>query len=429
MIHKEIADKYRILHLLQHGIAGDVFLVEHKALSCRRVLKIIEKTHPQYEFLVKEARILQRFHHSSIPIIYDISDFDTKTYLFEEFIEGENLKQYVQRQQHFSEALLLNYSTQLCEILQYIHSPAHRVLHLDIKPENILISDGQLKLIDFGSAICQNEARQDQVYFGSHGFFAPEQKQAGTLSEETDIYGTGKLMQYMLFHASKIPKGYVEIVKNCLRTGKKRYCSSDEIMADLQQLNLKKTKKQPIEQWFAVTGIPTNYHSSMFALQLADYLQKHSRKRVLLLDCNPGGMMEQLEDYETNSKETQRSFVYERNRITIAKRVTPQEAKGWRGRGYAYVVCDFGNLSTYLTELQYTCCFHTGSMTAWTIDHWCQSLEHMKQAKKNILVITEGDSSVAYQEFGNKYEVLSVAIISAMGRCNREFSRLLKRLI
>lgn len=429
MIHKDIADKYRVLRLLQHGIAGDILLVEHKALTCRRILKIIERNHPHYDFLVKEARVLQQFCHPSIPIIYDICEYDTKTYLIEEFIEGENLKQYFQRQGSLSEVLLLNYSIQLCEILQYIHGPAHRILHLDIKPENMLLSDYQLKLIDFGSAICQKKDELNTAYFGSPGFAAPEQMTAGALSEETDIYGLGKLMQYMLFYAEKVPKGFPEIVQNCLRTGAKRYTSADQVKQDLQRLKLKKTRKQPMEQWYAVAGIPTGYHSTVFALQLADYLKRRHKKSVLILDCNSVNGMEQLENYETTSSEAQKSFVYERNNITIAKRVAPQEVKGWRGRGYSYIICDFGNLSVQTAGIPFTRCFCTGSMTAWTVDFWKQYLEELNPTQKNALIITEGDAAMAHREFGGDYEIGQLALLSAIGTCSKEGRRIVRRFL
>ena len=97
MILTELLNKYHVLQLLHRGIGGDIWLAEHIALGEKRVLKTIEKSHPQYELLAREAKMLQQCRHSSIPIIYDILEFDTQTYIVEEFIQGENLKQYVGR--------------------------------------------------------------------------------------------------------------------------------------------------------------------------------------------------------------------------------------------------------------------------------------------------------------------------------------------
>ena len=55
MLPKELLEKYTVLQLLHHGIGGDVWLVEHIGLGSKRVLKSIEKSHPQYEILAGEA--------------------------------------------------------------------------------------------------------------------------------------------------------------------------------------------------------------------------------------------------------------------------------------------------------------------------------------------------------------------------------------
>ena len=125
MIPKELLNKYHFLQLLHHGIGGDVWLAEHIALGGKRVLKAIEKSHPQHDVLAREAKMLQQCHHSSIPIIYDILDFDTQTYIVEEFIQGETLKQYIARQRSISASVLLTISIQLCDCLLYT-SPSPR---------------------------------------------------------------------------------------------------------------------------------------------------------------------------------------------------------------------------------------------------------------------------------------------------------------
>ena len=71
MLPKELLEKYRKLQLLHHGIGGDVWLVEHIGLAGKRVLKFIEKSHPQHDILAREARVLQQCQHPSIPIIYE----------------------------------------------------------------------------------------------------------------------------------------------------------------------------------------------------------------------------------------------------------------------------------------------------------------------------------------------------------------------
>jgi len=60
MLPDELKNKYQILQLLHHGIGGDIWLAEHRALGDKRILKTIEKSHPQYRELVREANLLQQ---------------------------------------------------------------------------------------------------------------------------------------------------------------------------------------------------------------------------------------------------------------------------------------------------------------------------------------------------------------------------------
>jgi len=66
MLPDELLNKYNVLQLLHRGIGGEVWLAEHKALGCKRVLKAIEKSHPQYTMLAREANLLQQCQHSRL---------------------------------------------------------------------------------------------------------------------------------------------------------------------------------------------------------------------------------------------------------------------------------------------------------------------------------------------------------------------------
>ena len=430
MLPEALSDKYRFLKLMHQGIGGEVFLVEHKALACRRVIKTVKKTHPQYTSLVQEARLLQQFHHPSIPIIYDITECDTAAYLIEEFIEGETLRQYFLRLKSISEALLLTYSKQLCELLHYIHSPAHMVLHLDLKPENILISDCQIKLIDFGSAICRKQEKPIGVFFGSPGFYAPEQAEAGCLSEQTDIYGLGRLLEYMLLYAKKAPKGFSDIVQNCLRKGKKLYTSVEQVKQEIEQLTNGKqiSKAAPASSLFAVTGIPTEYHGIALATVLAAYFGEKG-KRVLLLLCSRSSDQDSLEEDDAKEEKELHGFVQERNGITVAERVALQEVKGWRGRGYDYIICDLGANTPLATGIAFTCWFCVGSISEYTSSFWHRMLDEALEGQQTALIVTEGDIKLAMQEFGNAYAVACLILHTPMFFCSKENRRLLKKLL
>ena len=430
MIPQELLNKYNVLQLLHRGIGGDVWLAEHKSLGGKRILKAIEKSHPQHDLLAREAKILQQCRHSSIPIIYDILEFDTQTYIVEEFIQGENLKQYIGRQGSLSASLLLEISIQLCEILIFLHHPARNILHLDIKPENILFENHKLKLIDFGSAIFQNQQNEKQFVFGTPAYCAPEMKNQGNLSEKTDIYCMGKCMEFLLLHTPKAPKGYRNMLSISLRKTGREYETAEQVLKDLKKLLRKKTTEKNREIWYAVSGVTSELESTMAALQLAMYLRDRYKKPVLYLDCTKEHWMEHPE-YSNNQRKTfggQQGFVFERKGITVAKRVAFQEINGWRNRGYPLVVVCFGIQIPLISEGAYRRCLFTGTITEFNLKEWDVLLPFGRDG--NVAVaLTGGDIRLAKRAFGPGCKIGWLPMyFEAFGQ-SKPFRRELKRLL
>ena len=431
MITQELLNKYNVLQLLHHGIGGDVWLAEHKSLGGKRILKIIEKSHPYHDLLAREAKILQQCRHSSIPIIYDILEFDTQTYIVEEFIQGENLKQYIGRQGSLSASLLLEISVQLCEILIFLHHPARNILHLDIKPENILFENHKMKLIDFGAAITISQQNEERFIFGTPAYCAPEMKNQGILSEKTDIYCMGKCMEFLLRHTPKAPKGYRTIVSRCLREEEKEYETAEGVLKDLQKLLRKKATEKSKETWYAVSGPASEEESSMAALQLAMYLRDRYKKPVLYLDCTKGHWMEHLENLTIRKEELrgQQGFVFERDGITVAKRVAPQEVNGWRNRGYSLVVSCFG-INIPLTPEGVTCGWLlAGTVTEFNLNQWETMLLAFGRSEKTAVALTGGDIRLAKRFLGKKWGIECLPLyFEAFGQ-SKPFRKHMKRLL
>jgi len=429
MLPDELLNKYNVVQLLHHGIGGAVWLAEHKSLGGRRVLKTIEKSHPQYHILVKEAKILQQCQHSSIPIIYDILEFDTQTYIVEEFIHGENLKQYIDRQKRISASLLLDISRQLCDILQFLHNPARQILHLDIKPENILLVNHNLKLIDFGSAIYRNR-NVTGFLFGTPAYCAPEMLTMGTLSERTDIYCMGKCMEYLLFHTMDAPKGYRNIVERCLRKADREYSTVEQIKKDLDRIGCKK-KERKRERWYAVTGVLSEHDSSMTAFQLAMYLRDRYHKPVLYLDCTEENSVRQTKDTEQEKRRTGDAggFTFEQNQISVVKRVALQEISGWRCKEHELVVVCLGTKSPLLTDCPFQCCILSGAVTRMCLKQWETLLLPLSRVNPVTVALTGGDISLAAAEWGDKCRIVKLPAYYEEFKTSKPFKRQMKQLL
>ena len=99
--------KYKLLQLLSNGIGGEVWLAEHIRLGAYRIIKCLYKKNPFYQALLQEAQILKQFTKPFLPCIYDIEENEIASYIIEEYLAGENLKDFFLRQKCLPERFLL----------------------------------------------------------------------------------------------------------------------------------------------------------------------------------------------------------------------------------------------------------------------------------------------------------------------------------
>lgn len=160
------------------------------------------------EKLIKEAKILSEVHHPHIVNVLEVFEENDTAYIAMEYISGNSLKYMMDKEGILPEAKVLTYARQIGEALQFVHEK--NILHLDIKPSNILIDqNGKARLIDFGVSkrydIEQQETSTTMLTL-SKGFASIEQyDNEGTQSFSPcpDIYSLGATMYNLL--TGKIP--------------------------------------------------------------------------------------------------------------------------------------------------------------------------------------------------------------------------------
>lgn len=210
-----------------------------------RVAKIVSIHTEWYEHILSEAKLMKNIKHSGIPVIYDIVFDKDSICVIEEYICGNSLTQYLKLQKNMTTKQICDIGIQLCNILEYMHEYGdHGILHLDLKPEHVLIdSDQKVYLIDFDHSHDRNQV-QDQCY-GSIGFAAPEQYHRLSLDRAADIYSLGMLILFMsgnrqnLFKVENLRlKEFYPIILKCLKHSPVlRYRSVKNVRADLQKIS------------------------------------------------------------------------------------------------------------------------------------------------------------------------------------------------
>ena len=160
----------------------------------------------------REARAVSALNHSNICTLHDIDTSEGQPFLVMEFLEGETLRQRIQKEPLSLEDLL-NLSIQVAEALDTAH--AGHVVHRDIKPANIFITArGQIKIMDFGLAKIEN-ARPVELgpdaptiamdlvtspgsAMGTVAYMSPEQARGEELDARTDLFSFGVVLYEMV---------------------------------------------------------------------------------------------------------------------------------------------------------------------------------------------------------------------------------------
>lgn len=192
--------KYRLLHKLGTGRTGTVWLSVHLGLEEYRAIKCVSRRCADYETFRREALILKELHHPGIPMIFDLEEDSEYFYLIEEYLQGYSLYTLIKGQGTLEQADAIHYGMQICGLVEYMHSACELpILYLDLQPNNLMICNGTVKLIDFDHAACCLNANQEQQRYGTKGCAAPEQYTSDRmLDQRTDIYAIGAVLRFML---------------------------------------------------------------------------------------------------------------------------------------------------------------------------------------------------------------------------------------
>ncbi len=205
-----LKQRYHIASQVGKGGFGAVYKAEDIQLG-NRLLAVKEMSqwglNPQEiieatDAFKREAHMLAGLKHPNLPSIYDYFNELGRWYLVMDFIEGETLEEHLNKEKegHLPYEEVLQIGIQLCTVLGYLHTRQPPIIFRDLKPTNImLITDGQLYLIDFGIARhFKPEQTKDTIAFGSPGYAAPEQYGKTQSTPRADIYSLGVTLHQLL---------------------------------------------------------------------------------------------------------------------------------------------------------------------------------------------------------------------------------------
>jgi serine/threonine protein kinase len=208
LIGRVVSDRYRIVRKLGEGGMGSVYVADHLLVNRKVALKVLlpDVASPEViDMFLEEARTVARIGHENvIDIFYGGRSPDGFVFLAMEQLEGVDLAAVLRAEGTLPWDRARKILLQMAGALGAVHR--HGIVHRDIKPENVfLIHRGTekefVKLLDFGVAKVAAGGGKDTAQgtvTGTPEYMAPEQGQAGTIDQRSDIYALGCVMYHML---------------------------------------------------------------------------------------------------------------------------------------------------------------------------------------------------------------------------------------
>lgn len=203
--------RYEIVRKIGGGGMGTVYLAKDKNLgSVPRAIKEMvqlymdeKKQEKAAKDFKRESILLTSLDHPSIPTIYDyfFDEKESRFYLVMKYISGSDLSGKLSSvpEGRLDEKSVVEWSIQVADVLNYLHSHEPPIVYRDVKPSNIMIdgNSGRAMLIDFGIARRINKEEKGVTSVGTMGY-APPELFSGKVESRSDIYSLGSTMFHLL---------------------------------------------------------------------------------------------------------------------------------------------------------------------------------------------------------------------------------------
>lgn len=203
-----LGSRYELIEIIGEGGMSTVYKARDRILDRIVAVKILKDEFSKDKGFVEkfktEALSAASISHPNIVNIYDVGQENDVHYIVMEYVDGKTLKDIIRKQAPLPINQAIDIAIMVCDGVHHAHEKG--IVHRDIKPHNILITEqGMVKVADFGiaRAVSAGTITYGNNIVGSVHYFSPEQAKGEVINRTTDIYSIGCILFEMV--TGKVP--------------------------------------------------------------------------------------------------------------------------------------------------------------------------------------------------------------------------------
>ena len=243
---------YRVFHKLGRGGMGVVYRAEDLQLGRHVALKFLAPEFAQdpeaRDRFQREARAASALNHPNVCTVYSVEECAGQPFISMELVVGETLSAILARGP-FPVSQSIGLAIQVAAALEAAHRKG--VVHRDLKPGNLMVTDCGVKVLDFGIAkmerpTVREAATEEGDVMGTPQYMSPEQVQGRVTDARSDIYSFGLVLREMLA-GSRVPPRLDGLISRCLAEDPEaRWESASELKAELERIAAPELLPEPV---------------------------------------------------------------------------------------------------------------------------------------------------------------------------------------